>query len=154
MVRNFGEKDKNKKKNRIKLPENPGNLSPEELTGLQDKVQASLKGGYLPCARAFKIAEDIKVPKIAVGAMTDKLGVRISDCRTGCFKVDKILHEGEEKKVDPQILAAVEELNNKNELTCAGVFALAEQFHVVPMKVSDAANLKGWKIHQCQLGCF
>lgn len=154
MVRDFNDADKKKKKARIQLPENPGNLSPEKLKELESKVKASLKGGYLPCAKAFSIAEEMGVPKIAVGAMTDRLGLRISDCRTGCFKVEKTIRDGSGKKIDDSIIKAVEELKKKDELTCANIFVLAEQFKVVPMTVADAANLKGWKIRQCQLGCF
>ena len=89
-MRDFNQADKNKKKTRIQLPKNPGNLSLEKLAILEEKVKASLKSGYLPCAKAFRIAEELGVPKIAVGAMTDKLGVRISNCQTGCFKVEKL----------------------------------------------------------------
>ena len=154
MARDFNETDKKKKKGRIQLPENPGNLTPERLAELEEKVKASLKGGYLPCAKAFSIAGELNVPKIAVGAMTDKIGVRVSDCRTGCFKVDKIIHEDTGKKPDEKIMQAVENLKEKDELTCANVFILAERLGVVPMKVADAVNLYGWKIKQCQLGCF
>ena len=154
MVRDFNETDKKKKKGRIQLPENPGNLAPEKIKELHEAVKKSLKGGYLPCAKAFRIAEELNIPRIAVGAMTDKIGVRVSDCRTGCFKVDKIIHEDTGKTPDEKIMKAVENLKEKDELTCANVFILAEQFGVVPMKVADAANLKSWKIRQCQLGCF
>lgn len=154
MVRDFNDVDKNKKKERIRLPENPGNLAPDKLAELEEKVKASLKGGYLPCAKAFKIAEELNVPKVAVGAMTDKLGLRVSDCRTGCFKVEKTIRDGAGKKIDEKIMQAVEELKNKDELTCANVYAVAERFGVLPMTVADAANLNGWKIRQCQLGCF
>mgnify|MGYP005853013373 CR=1 FL=1 len=94
------------------------------------------------------------VPKIAVGAMTDKLGVRVSDCRTGCFKVDKTIRDGSGAKIDEKLMKAVEELHAKEDLTCSNVFVLAMQHRVAPMTVADAANLKGWKIKQCQLGCF
>lgn len=154
MVRNFNEADKKKKKARIQLPENPGNLTPEKLAALRDVVTASLKSGYLSCAKAFNIAEELNVPKISVGVMTDKLGVRVSDCRTGCFKVDKTIRDGSGKKIEERIIKAVEELKSKDELTCANVFSLAERFKVAPMTVADAANLKSWKIRQCQLGCF
>lgn len=154
MVRDFNDADKKKKKARIQLPENPGNLAPEKLKELESKVKKSLKGGYLPCAKAFSIAEEMGVPKIAVGAMTDRLGLRISDCRTGCFKVEKTIRDGSGQQIDEKIIQAVTALKDKDELTCANVFSLAAQFSVLPMTVADTANLKGWKIRQCQLGCF
>jgi hypothetical protein len=68
--------------------------------------------------------------------------------------VDKTIRDGSQSKIDEKIIKAVEELKAKDELTCANVFALAERFKVLPMTVADAGNLKGFKIRQCQLGCF
>ena len=92
-MRSFGEADRKKKKTRIQLQENPGKLSNEVLSQLEDTVKASLKDGYLPCAVAFKIAKEAQVPKVAVGEMTDRLGIRVTNCQIGCFKVDKTIHD-------------------------------------------------------------
>jgi hypothetical protein len=154
-MREFNEADKDKKQKRIRLPENPGNLSPERLARLEETVKASLKSGYLPCAAAFKIAENLGAPKTAVGAMTDKLGVRVSNCRIGCFKVDKASHDSlAGKKADEKITAALESLKEKGELTCENVYALAQQMKTTPMAIAENADIRGWKIRQCQLGCF
>ncbi len=84
-MRSFGEADRKKKKTRIQIQENPGNLSNAVLSQLEDTVKASLNDGYLPCAVAFKIAKEAQVPKIAVGEMTDRLGIRVTYCQIGCF---------------------------------------------------------------------
>jgi len=153
-MRDFSEADKKKKKARIQLPENPGNLTAEKLAELKEKVKASLKGGCLPCGKAFKIARELNVPKIAVGAATDRLGLRVSNCQTGCFKVDKIIHNDAGKTPDEKITVEVAKLKESEELTCANVFALAERLKTTPMAVADAANTRNWKIRQCQLGSF
>lgn len=154
-MRDFNQADKNKKRKRIQIPENPGNLSGEMLARLEATVKASLQNGYLPCAAAFSIAKKLNVPKIAVGALTDTLGVRVSNCQTGCFKVDKAVHDDPAgKRADEKIVAALESLREKDELTCDNVFALARQEKATPMSVADVANIRGWKIHHCQLGCF
>jgi len=154
-MREFGESDKKKKSGRIAMPENPANLSDEQLSRLTDAVKSSLKEGYLPCGAAFKIARDEGVPRIAVGAMTDKLGIRVSSCQIGCFKVDKIVHRGEpEKIVNESVLARLEGLNAQGELTCVSVHGLAQELKMTPMAVADVANARDMKVRQCQLGCF
>jgi len=154
-MREFGEADKKKKSGRISMPENPANLSSEQLARLADVVKSSLKEGYLPCGAAFKIARDEGVPRIAVGAMTDKLGVRVSNCQIGCFKVDKIMHHGEaDKSVNEIVLSRLEGLRAEDALTCVSVHGLAQELKMTPMAVADVANARDMKVRQCQLGCF
>ncbi|RPI49959.1 MAG: hypothetical protein EHM49_09170, partial [Deltaproteobacteria bacterium] len=79
-MRDFGETDKKKKQASIHAKENPGDLSKESLLELERAVKASLKDGYLSCPTAWRIAKESIVPKIAVGNITDKLGIRITNC--------------------------------------------------------------------------
>ncbi len=154
-MRNFDEADKKKKRARIHIQENPGNLSPEALSQLGEKVKASLQSGNLSCATAFKIALDAGVPKVAVGEVTDRLGIRIANCQIGCFKVDKAVHDNlDHVKIDDGILATLETLNKNNELTCANVFELAMKLKTTPRAIANVANLKNLKVRHCQLGCF
>ncbi len=154
-MRSFGEADRKKKKTRIQLRENPGKLSNEVLSQLEDTVKASLKDGYLPCAVAFKIAKEAQVPKVAVGEMTDRLGIRVTNCQIGCFKVDKTIHDSSAcEGLDDGIVSKLNALKKNNELTCAKVFDLAQQLKSAPMAIANAANLRDLKIHNCQLGCF
>jgi hypothetical protein len=154
-MRDFNEADKKKKQKRIQLEENPGNLSQDQLAQLAEKVKASIKGGYLSCPVAWKIADEEKVPRIAVGNVTDRLGVRVTNCQVGCFKVDKTIPQNiVPRKIDEAIIASMEKLNESRELTCAKVVELAAQIQVAPMDLADIANLRKWKIRQCQLGCF
>ena len=154
-MRNFSEADKQKKQARIQTEENPGNLSKELLLHLEDMVKASLKDGYLSCPTAWRIAKEANVPKIAVGKITDRLGIRIANCQIGCFKVDKTIHDNlAHKKIDNTIVTTLETLEKNHELTCAKVFDLALQQKLTPMAIADVANLRNWKIHSCQLGCF
>ena len=154
-MRDFNDADRKKKKDRIKLPENPAGLSPDELSKLESNVKSSLKDGYIPCPVAWKIAKDAGVPKIAVGAITDRLGIRVTDCQLGCFKVDKTPYDSSVRKdVDREIAAALEALSKNNGLTCAAAFDFARQMKLKPSQISEAINNLGLKIHQCQLGCF
>ena len=154
-MRNFGEADKKKKATRIKMPENPAGLSQDAQDKLAEAVKSSLKDGHLPCGVAFKIAKDAGVARIAVGEMTDRLGIRVSNCQIGCFKVDKLLHAGEVgKEVDESILARLEALRSADQLTCISIHNLAQELKLAPMAVANVANARDMKVHQCQLGCF
>jgi hypothetical protein len=154
-MRNFNEADQRKKQIRIHIKENPGNLSKEMLSQLEEKVKTSSRDSHLPCATAFKIAREADVPKIAVGEMIDRLGIRITNCQIGCFKVDKNIHDAlESKKVDSKIVAMLETLQGGNELTCAKVFEMALQLKLTPMAIAIVANSQNFKVQHCQLGCF
>jgi len=154
-MRSFSEVDKKKKHKRLQLAENPANLSEEMLSKLGDTVKASLQDGNLPCAAAFRIAQQANVPKIAVGEMSDRLGIRITNCQIGCFKVNAIIHDNlAQKKIDNKIITMLEELRKNNKLTCANVFELALQLKLTPMAIADVANFQNLKIQRCQLGCF
>jgi len=154
-MRDFNEADRNKKKARIQLKKNPANLSDEALSKLEEAVKASLKEGYLPCPVAWKLAEDAGVPRIAVGEITDRFGIRVTNCQLGCFKVDKTVQGyPPDTDLDSEIVSRLETLKGNNELTCAGVFDLARQLKLKPMAIADVMNIRELKIHDCQLGCF
>ena len=154
-MRNFNEIDKKKKLSRIQLPENPEGLTQEALSQLENMIKASLRDDNLQCATAFKIAKQAKVPKIAVGELTDRLGFRITNCQIGCFKVDKTVRDNVvQKKLVDEITPMLESLKQKDGFTCVKVFELALQLKLTPMAIADVANLRNWKIHHCQLGCF
>lgn len=154
-MRDFNDADKEKKQARIQIKENPGNLSKELLLQLEDRVKVLARDGHLPCGTASKISRDANVPKIAVGELTDRLGIRITNCQIGCFKVDKNVHNKlDYTKTDGEVIFMLDTLNKNNELTCANVFEVAAKLKLTPMEVADVANSHDLKIRHCQLGCF
>jgi len=54
-------------------------------TELEEKIMSSLVDGKLPCAAAFKIAQELKVSPRNVGETADELGIKICNCQLGCF---------------------------------------------------------------------
>ncbi len=155
MMRDFNDQDRNRKKTRIRLPENPANLPQETLGRLEAAVTASLREGYLPCPVAWRIAKDFDVPRIAVGAVMDKRGVRVTDCQIGFFRVDKTPYQGNApRQPSPELATGLRELDASGRLTCSAVFELARQVKTTPLKAAEAANILGLKIRSCQLGCF
>lgn len=144
----FDDADRAKKKARV-----PAKSAAKVPAGVTEAIKASLSDGYLPCETAFKIARKLKVPLVTIGNAADDLGIRVTDCRIGCFKVKKAAHDSA-KTINPEIARVVETEAAKSPLTCAGVFGLAKRIKVSPMDVADAANAANLKFHGCQLGCF
>jgi hypothetical protein len=154
-MREFNETDRKKKTSRIRVRENPANLSKEKLADLESKVKDALKEGYLACPVAWKIAKDEDVPKIAVGEIADRLGIRVTDCQLGCFKVDKTVYDNpDHEHMDSEIIAELEKLIANNELTCPKVFELARKYKVKPLDIANEVSARGLKFLECQLGCF
>jgi len=154
-MRDFSDADRKKKSGRIKLPDNPGNLSKEALSQLDNAVKAAVKDGCVTCPAGWKLAKDAGVSLLDVGAMIDKLGIRVTGCQIGFFKEDKTPYTGSATEpFSEEVARRVEVLGEKGELTCSSIFALAHELNVKPMSVADAANARGYKIRECQLGCF
>ena len=154
-MREFNDADRKKKSGRITLPDNPGNLSVEALSQLEIAVKAAAKSGYVACPSAWKTAKEIGVSRLDVGVMIDKLGLRVTDCQLGCFSVSKTPHTGPATEpIDEEVAHRVEVLHEQGELTCPNLFALAGELNAKPRSVADAANVRGYKLGKCQLGCF
>jgi hypothetical protein len=154
-MREFNDADRKKKRGRIRLPENPGNLSADALTRLQDAVETAVKDGYVACPTAWNVAKNLAVSRLDVGVMIDRLGIRVTDCQLGCFAVSKADHTVETPEpFGAEIAHDVAALHERGELTCPNIFALAGERNVRPRAVADAANVQGYKLGGCQLGCF
>lgn len=54
-------------------------------TDMQAAIRAKLENGKLPCRDAWKIARDLKVPKMAVSAACEALKIKIKPCQLGAF---------------------------------------------------------------------
>ena len=52
---------------------------------LLDALQAAQVNGAVPCAAAWKIADDARIPRLLVGAAANTLDIRIAPCQLGCF---------------------------------------------------------------------
>jgi hypothetical protein len=154
-VRNFNEADRKKKSERIHIKENYGNLSGKLIARLEGTIKSSLKEGYLSCPIAWKIAKDYNIPKIAVGEIADRLGIRITNCQLGCFKIEKTpYNESAYKNIDGEVITMLEELKAKGQITCSMIFDLARQSKVKLITITNTMSARGMKIRGCQLGCF
>lgn len=154
-MRDFNQVDRAKKRGRIVLPDNPDQLAPEALETLGSTVAASARDAHLPCPAAWKIAKQAGVSRLAVGVLIDRLGIRVTQCQLGCFGVSKTPRdEIADAGFSDTAAGRVETLHQQGELTCANVFALAGELNEKPLAVAAAANVRGYHLKQCQLGCF
>ena len=102
----FTDADRLKKRGRIILPDNPGNLSEDELSLLENSIKSSVKDGYLSCLSAWQLAERPGFSRLDAGVMMDRLGVRVKDCQLGCFKLTKSVRGTADSIIhDPGIIA-------------------------------------------------
>lgn len=53
---------------------------------LEETIKQKAKGGKLPCAMCFKMAEEFGISKKKMGEVLNKINVRISRCQLGCFE--------------------------------------------------------------------
>ncbi len=62
---------------------------PSDVTDPQilEAIQPLLKEGRLACKDAIELAEALKVPPIRVGRVCNAAGIRITNCRLGCFGI-------------------------------------------------------------------
>lgn len=132
-------------------------MSPEnEVTGnLEQAVINSLVDGYLPCPVAFGLSKRLGVGTDEIGATVDDLGIRITDCQLGCFKVEKSPHDDLEGRVFSQeIVNSIKGSLEDGDLPCKKAHELGREFKVGLKEIGDAATSIKIRISRCQLGCF
>lgn len=57
-------------------------MSQEEL---RSKIRAAAPEGKIPCAAAFKLAEDLGISRQELGNLLNELRIKIIQCQLGCF---------------------------------------------------------------------
>jgi MOSC domain-containing protein YiiM len=57
----------------------------DEEKVLREALRTASEDGKIPCAEAFQVAEEFKVPKKKVGEILNKMGIKIRQCQLGCF---------------------------------------------------------------------
>jgi len=129
------------------------------MESLAQAVRAALVEGQLPCAEAFRIAEELKILPTQVGQAADEMGVRISRCQLGLFgygsKAEgkhRIVHPLPE--VPPALAEAIRARLEEGRLPCAMAWQVARRLGISKLEVSGAAESLQIRISRCQLGCF
>jgi hypothetical protein len=57
-------------------------MSQEEL---KNRIRETVPEGKIPCAAAFKLAEDLGISRQELGNLLNELRIKIIQCQLGCF---------------------------------------------------------------------
>jgi len=57
-------------------------MTRDELT---DKIRAAIPEGKIPCAAAFKLAQDLGISRKEMGDLLNEMRIKITQCQLGCF---------------------------------------------------------------------
>ncbi|MGQ9920140.1 MAG: hypothetical protein ACUVRZ_02300 [Desulfobacca sp.] len=52
---------------------------------LKARIQAAAPEGRIPCAAAFKLAEELGISRSRLGELLNELRIKIVSCQLGCF---------------------------------------------------------------------
>ena len=122
---------------------------------IKETLVARARGGELPCAVAFKLAEELNQPPEEIGKTADLLEVELVKCQLGLFgyKPDKKIVTPK-LPVDPKLEEAIRQALVDGNLSCKSAWDIALDLGVSKMSVSAACEGLKVKIKPCQLGAF
>jgi len=52
---------------------------------LRSRIRAAASGGKIPCAAAFRLAEELGLSRKDLGELLNELRIKIIQCQLGCF---------------------------------------------------------------------
>lgn len=52
---------------------------------LRNRIRAAAPEGKIPCAAAFKLAEELNISRKELGNLLNELRIKIIQCQLGCF---------------------------------------------------------------------
>jgi hypothetical protein len=52
---------------------------------IKTKIKTAAPEGKIPCAAAFKLAEELGLSRAEMGEMLNELRIKIIQCQLGCF---------------------------------------------------------------------
>lgn len=139
--------------------ENENNYSAKHKKGikidLDELIKKKASEGRLPCAVAFKIAEETGIKPSEIGVTLDLLEIKISKCQLGIFGYGKgeRLFKSVDNIPDPMEKAIRGSLTG-GKIACRDAWQTAERLGAGKMDVASACDRLGIKISSCQLGAF
>jgi hypothetical protein len=119
------------------------------------RVSARAKGGELPCAVAFQVAEELGVEPEEVGFTADRLGLRLTKCQLGLYGYSgggKLVEPAE--SVSEELESAIKGRLENGKLPCEKAWEVASLLRLRKLAVARACEALGIKISACQLGSF
>ncbi len=122
---------------------------------IKGQIDRRAKNNELPCALAFKIADDLNVSAAEVGKTADLLEIMLVKCQLGLFG-----YSPEKKIVKPQtpenqnLESTIRDSLVDGKLSCERAWEISRSFDVPKMTVSAVCEQFEIKIMPCQLGAF
>ena len=122
---------------------------------IKDQIDRRAKNNTLPCARAFKIADELNVSAAEVGKTADLLEIMLVKCQLGLFG-----YSPEKKIVKPQtpenqnMESIIRDSLVDGKLSCERAWEISRSLDVPKMTVSAVCEHLKIKIAPCQLGAF
>jgi hypothetical protein len=52
---------------------------------LKARIRAAAPEGKIPCAAAFKLAQEVGISRKEMGELLNELHIKITQCQLGCF---------------------------------------------------------------------
>lgn len=52
---------------------------------IKAKIRAAAPQGKIPCAAAFRLAEELGISRKDLGELLNELRIKITQCQLGCF---------------------------------------------------------------------
>jgi hypothetical protein len=122
---------------------------------IASKVKEKSRDGQLPCAVAFKIAEELDISPAEIGVTLDLLEIKISKCQIGIFGYDKGNKiAGPMTRIPDKLEITIRQNLSGGKLPCANAWQIAEMMGIGKMDVTSACDALGIKVSPCQLGAF
>jgi len=122
---------------------------------IKEHITHQTKNDELACAKAFKIANELKVSAAEVGKTADLLNITLVKCQLGLFGYTP------EKKIvkpkaatNPKLESTIQMSLVEDALPCAKAWEIARNFKISKMAVSSVCEQLKIKIKPCQLGAF
>jgi hypothetical protein len=66
----------------VVLLKKDGNVTKEDI---KTRIKAAAPQGKIPCAAAFKLAEEVGISRAEMGELLNELKIKIIQCQLGCF---------------------------------------------------------------------
>jgi hypothetical protein len=121
-----------------------------------DAIRKASAGGKVPCAEAFRIAQEMGVEPSEVGRALDLLEMQITKCQLGLFGHERGRHLIVEpaEAVQPELEKALRAGLVNGRLPCAAAWEIAKRSALPKMDITAACEKLNIRIGQCQLGAF
>ena len=122
---------------------------------IRDFINRHTENNELPCALAFKIADELNVSAAEVGITADMLEMMLVKCQLGLFGYSPSKKVVKPNAPENQSLElAIRDSLVEGDLSCEKAWEIARRFDVPKMTVSAACEQLKIKIKPCQLGAF